>query len=138
VFEPPTPYDCTCDRAVTDERPPPPPGDRESPPSSNALEWIGLRQSLTDPPPEMPLPSLPQYYIYTYYTHTKTKSSVNLPPLGPTIRSALGKESACQYLRRRAGKRSISTNVDDMGIPYLSTFPPYEAKQMLDPTLTPG
>ena len=47
-------------------------------------------------------------------------------------------ESYCS-LTRRAGRRSISTTKDEMGIPLPpSAQPTDEAKQMLDPTLNLG
>ena len=63
---------CRCDEADTR----PPSWDSESPPSSNALEWIGLTQSLVEPPWRcLPLPPPSSVsIIQTIITLTQCKS----------------------------------------------------------------
>ena len=82
-------------RAPATPPPPPSPWDRESPPSRNALEWIGLRQSLIDPSRRCHY-HLSSCTLYNHILHTHRTSGVSLHPLGPTTRSALGKEAAFQ------------------------------------------
>ena len=77
-------------------------------------------------------------YTLTTHTQEQNRKRVSLPPLVPATGWHWGGEAAFNSLGAgRVGDPSQPPR-KKWGSPTFSAYPPYEAKQMLDPTLTLG